>query len=75
MQRNDNLKKPPNFRIRVQGHFATNWEGWFDDMTIKCESDGNTLLVGYLPDQPALYGLITKLQEMGITLISINEIN
>lgn len=75
MQRNENYKKLPNFKISVQGHFDANWEGWFDGMSITCQTDGNTLLIGYLPDQPALFGLIAKLQEMGITLISINRIN
>jgi len=74
MAENQNLNRLPNYKIRIQGHFDPSWEIWFDDLMITCEPDGNTLLWGYIPDQPALYGLITRLQNMGITLISINQV-
>lgn len=69
-----NLNQSPNYVIRIQGHFDQSWEAWFDDFTITCEPGGGTLLTGYIIDQPALYGLITRLQNMGITLLSVNQI-
>lgn len=70
-----NLNKTPNYIISIQGHFDPSWTVWFYDFFITCEPGGDTLLTGYLPDQPALYGLITRLQNMGITLLSINRID
>jgi len=73
MDNSKDLNQSLNYHIRIQGHFQPCWEGWFDNLTITCEPDGNTLLSGYLPDQAALYGLIQKLQNLGITLCSINR--
>lgn len=74
MVKNMSLNKSPNYVIRIQGHFDPSWTAWFDDFSITCEPDGDTLLIGYIPDQAALYGLITRLQNMGITLLSVNQI-
>ena len=68
------FNKSPNYVIRIQGHFDSSWEAWFDDFLITCEPGGDTLLAGYVADQPALYGLITRFQNMGITLLSVNQI-
>ena len=64
--------KSPNYVIRIQGHFDPCWAAWFDDFSVTSEPNGDTLLTGYLPDQAALYGLIIRLQNMGITLLSVN---
>jgi hypothetical protein len=64
-------KHPSNYQITVTGHLDSTWSEWFEEMTIKCQEGGTTILSGYLPDQPALYGLINKLQNMGLTLISV----
>jgi hypothetical protein len=75
MSKKPSPNQAANYQIRIKGHFDRFWEDWFDGLTTVCEPDGNTLLIGYLPDQPALYGLIIKLQEMGITLLAINQID
>jgi len=66
--------KSPNYAIRIRGHFDPSWAAWFDGFSVTNEPGGDTLLTGYIPDQAALYGLITKLQNTGITLLSVNMI-
>lgn len=72
-----NLNTPnmsPKYVIRIRGHFDPSWAAWFDDFSVTCEPNGDTLLTGFIRDQPALYGLINRLQSIGITLLSVNQI-
>lgn len=62
---------PANYRIRIQGHLDSQWADWFEGLTITLEEDGNTLLTGQLIDQAALHGLLKKIRDLGLTLISI----
>ncbi len=57
--------------IRVKGHLQSEWSEWFDNMVITHEPDGNSALSGAVRDQPALYGLLLKLANLGLTLISV----
>ena len=57
--------------IRIKGHLDTGWQNWFDDLSIQHEETGTTLLSGNIPDQPALYGIVLKLSQIGVTLLSI----
>ncbi len=60
-----------HYCIRVKGHLQSEWSEWFDNMVITHEPDGNSALSGAVRDQPALYGLILKLANLGLTLISV----
>jgi hypothetical protein len=62
---------PAIYRIRIQGQLDKQWADWFDDMKITLEEDGNTLLTGQVIDQAALHGLLKKIRDLGLTLISI----
>lgn len=62
---------PAIYRIRIQGQLDSQWANWFDEMTITLEEDGNTLLTGPVIDQAALHGLLRKIRDLGLTLISI----
>lgn len=62
---------PAIYRIRIQGHLDSQWTDWFDQMTITLEEDGNSLLTGTVVDQAALHGLLKKIRDLGLTLISI----
>ena len=62
----------PIYEIRIEGHLDTQWADWFDGMSITREADGKTLLSGPVPDQPALYGLLHKVRDLGIPLVSVN---
>lgn len=62
---------PAIYRIRIQGQLDSQWADWFDEMTISLDEDGNTLLTGQVIDQAALHGLLKKIRDLGLTLISI----
>ena len=61
-----------NYEIRLQGHLEARWEEWFDGLDITLEEDGNTLLSGLVADQAALHGLLKKVRDLGLPLLSVN---
>lgn len=61
------------YEIRVQCCLDEHWASWFDGMTLTVEPGGETLLSGLLPDQAALLGVLRKIQELGLTLISVQR--
>lgn len=61
----------PHYEIRVQGHLSPRWAAWFDDLAIAEVGDGTTCMSGPVPDQAALHGLLQKLRDLGITLLSV----
>jgi hypothetical protein len=62
------------YQIRIQGHLAREWTDWFEGLTITLEEDGDTLLTGPVVDQSALHGLLKKVRDLGMTLISVNQV-
>ncbi len=66
--------QPVVYEIRVAGHLPSQWSDWFEDLAVTLEPDGTTLLSGPLVDQAALYGLLKKVRDTGLTLISVNQI-
>jgi len=61
------------YRIIVRGHVGPTWEDWFDGFTIAAQKDGNTHLTGEVPDQAALFGLLRKVQNLGLPLVSVKQ--
>jgi hypothetical protein len=61
------------YRIQVRGHLPGGWTEVVQGMAIICEANGNTTISGPIRDQCELYGLINRLQNLGLTLISINQ--
>jgi hypothetical protein len=62
----------PGFtRIRIKGHLDDKWADWFDGLTIRREENGNTLLTGPVVDQAALHGLLKKVRDLGLPLVSV----
>jgi hypothetical protein len=59
------------YEIVVDGHLGARWEAWFDGFAISREPDGTTVLRGRVVDQAALHGLLQKLRDLGIPLISL----
>jgi succinylarginine dihydrolase len=59
------------YEIRVDGHLGTRWATWFDGLSMTTEEDGTTVLRGSVADQAALHGLLQKLRDVGIPLISL----
>ncbi|MCA9956782.1 MAG: hypothetical protein KC434_18760 [Anaerolineales bacterium] len=67
--------QPEIFEIRLQGQLDTRWASWFDGLTITQTEDGDTVLTGPVADQAALHGLLKKVRDLGLPLLSINPIN
>ncbi|HVP20349.1 MAG TPA: hypothetical protein VMS73_00655 [Anaerolineaceae bacterium] len=63
------------YEIRIEGHLRIEWMDWFDGLAITLEANGDTLLTGPVVDQAALYGLLRKVRDLGIPLLSVNRIN
>lgn len=68
------LSQPMVYQIRIKGHLSCQWTDWFGDLTITLEEDGNTLLTGPVVDQAALYGLLKKMRDLGMPLLSVNRV-
>lgn len=68
------------FEIEIKELLEDHWQKWFEGMTlIRAESDlahkESTVIRGYIPDQPALHGLLAKIRDLNLTLISVHRIN
>lgn len=64
--------QPTIYQIRIRGHLSDQWTYWFEGLTITLEEDGDTLLTGPVVDQAALFGLLKKVRDLGMPLVSIN---
>jgi hypothetical protein len=67
------LQTSSHYVIRVKGHLDARWATWFDGMSLTNEADGTTTIAGPVVDQAALHGLLHKLRDVGIPLISLTE--
>jgi hypothetical protein len=65
---------PARYQIQVRGALDPRWSSWFDGLAISHDADGNTLLAGPLTDQAALYGLINRLRDLGMTLLAVTRL-
>jgi len=62
------------YEIRMKGHLDAKWANWFEGMRLTRESDGTTVLDGPVADQAALHGMLRKIRDLGLALISVNQI-
>ena len=62
------------YRIKVKGHLDRRWTEWFGGLTITLEDNGETLLTGQVADQAALHGLLRKVRDLGLPLISVTRV-
>jgi hypothetical protein len=67
------MDKPSFYEIRVAGHLSDRWSDWFDGLAILNDPNGETILRGPFVDQAALFGTLTKIQGLNLTLISVNR--
>jgi hypothetical protein len=66
--------EPELYEIRVRGHLDARWANQFEGLTITLEEDGNTLLTGPVIDQAALHGMLKKVRDLGLPLVSVNPV-
>jgi hypothetical protein len=62
------------YEIRIKGHLADRWAGWFDGLDLTRRSDGTTLIEGPVEDQAALHGLLQKVRDTGLPLVSVTRV-
>ena len=71
---NPALTEPVIYQIRIKGHLGAGWPGWFGGMTITLQDNGDTLLTGPVVDQAALHGLLKKVRDLGLPLLSLMRV-
>jgi hypothetical protein len=69
---NESAGKHIHYQIEIEGHLDGRWQDWFDGLTITRSGDGRTILSGPIRDQAALHGVLKKINNLGLTLISVN---
>ncbi len=69
-----NPGQPMVYQIRIKGHLGRQWTNWFGGLSITLESNGETLLTGSVVDQAALHGLLKKVRDLGMPLLSVNRV-
>jgi hypothetical protein len=62
---------PTVYQIRIKGHLDQGWSDWFDGLTIAFDDNGDTLVSGPVADQAALHGLLKKVRDLGMPLLSV----
>ena len=62
------------YQIRVKSHLSSEWTDWFEGLAITLEENGDTLLTGPVVDQAALHGLLKKVRDLGMALVSVNQV-
>jgi hypothetical protein len=65
---------PGRYEIRLKGHLDSRWAAWFDGLSLTNSSDGTTLIHGQVADQAALHGLLQKVRDIGLPLVSVTQI-
>ena len=62
------------YRFRVKGHLNDRWSDWFGGLAIRRQGDGTTLLIGPVVDQAALHGVIIRIRDLGLPLLSVRRV-
>ena len=63
------------YEIRLRGHLETRWAAWFDGLSLTHESDGTTTIHGPIIDQAALHGVLQKVRDLGLPLVSVTQVD
>jgi len=66
--------QPVIYEIRIKGHLGSQWTDWFEGLTITLEDNGDTLVTGPVVDQAALHGLLKKVRDLGMPLVSVIQV-
>lgn len=74
MSNGSNYEKSTTYQIHIKGNLDPKWSDWFGGFTLTCQED-ETVLIGRVPDQAALHGILTKINDLGLALISVNQLS
>jgi hypothetical protein len=66
--------EPERYEIRIQGHLDNRWNSWFSGLTLTREDNGETVLTGPVVDQAALHGVLRKVRDLGLPLLSVTRV-
>jgi hypothetical protein len=66
--------QPRVYQIMIKGQLSPRWTDWFEGLTITLEENGETLLTGAIVDQAALHGVLKKVRDLGLPLLSVNSV-
>jgi hypothetical protein len=69
-----NHDRAERYAIRVQGHLDSRWAAWFDGLSLAPEADGTTVIHGEIADQSALHGVLQRLRDIGLELVSVSRL-
>jgi len=72
---NTDWDKPVVYQLRVKGHLDSRWTAWFQELEVKLKDNGETWLTGQVADQAALHGLLKKMRDLGLTLVSVSPLD
>jgi hypothetical protein len=71
----DDQDSPVHYRIRVKGHLDARWTAWFDALSLTHDSDGTTTIHGPVVDQAALHGVLQRLRDVAVPLLSVTQVD
>ena len=69
------VDQPQRYAILVKGHLEPRWANWFEGLTLSHASEGTTLLEGWLTDQAALHGVLNKIRDLGLPIVSVQALS
>jgi hypothetical protein len=69
------MRQPVRYSLRVRGQLGPQWSSWFEGLDVETVPGGDTTLTGSLPDQAALHGLLARVRDIGLTLISVETLD
>jgi hypothetical protein len=72
---NPDLDKPVIYQFRIKGHLDSSWTSWFEGLSVTLDESGDSLLTGPVADQAALHGLLKKMRDLGLTLVSVSPLD
>ena len=68
------MHTPTFYEIRVQAHIGESWSSWFEGLSLRHEDNGETVLCGPIEDQAALHGVLARIRDLGLPLLSVNRV-
>ena len=71
----DTHAEPSQYEIRLKGHLDARWAAWFDGLSLRHERDGTTVIHGAVVDQAALHGLLSRVRDLGVPLVSVTQVD